>query len=316
MKAFTRHQYGGPEILKLEETDMPALGNDDVLIRTIANSINPADWHILRGKPFFARFTYGLFTPKYKTVGTDFSGVIEKVGKNVGRFRIGDRVFGSTLGGGVFAEYISVPAAACTLMPADTSFLEMACTSIAGLTALQALTTHGQLKHGQSVLINGATGGVGHFAVQIARSIGANVTAVCSGRNAGFVKSLGAGTVIAYDKESIHSHQGKYDLVVDVQGNLDFNDLKRMGRRAVAGGFTTMRHMIGVLIKAGMSKFRFKQFTVDINTRDLDAIAILAGSGKIKPFIEKTYSYEQIPEAICYSESGHMRGKIGITWPT
>lgn len=220
MKAFVKTSYGGPEILRLEEVEMPVLKDDHILVKVLANSANPADWHILRGKPFVARFSFGLFKPKNKIPGADFAGIVVETGKNVTQFKLGDRVFGESLKGGAFAEYISVAETVCALMPGNTSFSQMASVPIAGLTALQAVSTHGDLKIGEAVLINGSSGGVGHFAVQIAKSFGAKVTAVCSGKNVDFVRSLGADTVITYDKENIHQHTGKYDLVIDTNGNL------------------------------------------------------------------------------------------------
>lgn len=199
MKAFTKNTYGGPEILRLEEVEFPKLKDDYIVVKVFANSANPADWHILRGKPFIARFTFGLFKPKEKLVGADFAGIVEQVGKTVSRFKVGDKVFGESLSGGAFAEFISISENNCAKMPDGTKFSEIACLPIAGLTALQAIITHGQVKSGETVLINGASGGVGHFAVQIAKSQGATVTAVCSNKNVDFVKSLGADTV-----DSIH----------------------------------------------------------------------------------------------------------------
>jgi NADPH:quinone reductase-like Zn-dependent oxidoreductase len=314
MKAFTKTKYGGPEILHFDEVEKPVLKDDHILVKVLANSANPADWHILRGKPFFARFTFGLFKPKDKIPGTDFAGIVEEAGKNVTQFKAGDRVFGGTLKGGAFAEYVCVPENICALMPERAGFTEMACVPIAGLTALQALTTHGKIKQGETVLINGSSGGVGHFAVQIAKAYGARVTAVCSGKNIDFVKSLGADHIIAYDKENIHRHNGKYDLVIDTNGNLSHKDFKRMGRRAVMVGFTTIGHMISVLLKKTISKFPLTQFTAEANTRDLQNLALLIKQGKIKAHIEKIFSYKEIPSAISSIEAMRTRGKVAIVW--
>lgn len=314
MKAFTRTSYGGPEILRLEEVAKPTVLNDQVLIKVMANSANPADWHILRGKPFFSRFTFGLFKPKDKVVGADFAGIVVETGKDVTRFKAGDKVFGETLKGGAFAEYVSVPDNVCALMPEGVGFEVMAALPVAGLTALQALTTHGKLKAGETVLINGASGGVGHFVVQIAKAYSATVTAVCSGRNVDFVKSLGADKVIAYDKQNIHQHNDKYDLVIDANGNLHHSDYKRMGRRAVMIGFTTMGHMIATLSKKMFSKFPLIQFTAEANADDLRTLAELVEQGKVKPQIEKIFSYKEIPEAIGYIEAMRTRGKVVMKW--
>lgn len=314
MKAYTKTIYGGPEVLKLEEVEKPELKDDHILVKVMANSANPADWHIIRGKPFFARFSFGLFKPKDKIPGADFAGIVEAVGKNVTQFKTGDRVFGESLKGGAFAEYISVPAAVCATMPGAANFSEMAAVPVAGLTALQAIVTHGKIREGETVLINGSSGGVGHFAVQVAKAYGAKVTAVCSSKNIEFVKSLGADEVLAYDKENIHRHNGRYDLVVDINGNLYHKDFKRMGQRGVSVGFTSMGHMIALLLKKAVSKFPLSQFTAVANAGDLETLALLVQSGKVKTHIEKIYSYKQIPEAISYIEAMRTRGKVVMVW--
>ncbi len=316
MKAFTKTKYGGPEVLQLEEVAKPALKEGHVLVKVAANSANPADWHIMRGEPVLARFAFGLFKPKskYKIPGADFAGVIEEVGSHVAHFKKGDRVFGETLQGGAFAEYLCVAANVCGIMPAGTGFAQMASVPIAGLTALQALITHGKLKAGESVLVNGASGGVGHFAVQIAKAYGATVTGVCSGKNADFVKTLGADQVIAYDQENIHQHQGKYNLILDTHGNLSHDDYTRMGERGVGVGFTTMGHMIAQTLKGAIGKFPLTQFTAQANTKDLETLALLIQNGAITVHIEKTYSYKEIPEAIRYIEAMRTRGKVAMVW--
>lgn len=314
MKAITKDKYGGPEILQLEEIERPLVKENELLINVKANSANPADWHTLRGEPFFARFNFGLFKPKDKVLGVDFAGIVENVGKNVSKFKVGDKVFGEMLEGGAFAEYTCAPENACGLIPDGASFIEMACIPIAGLTALQALISHGKLKAGESILINGSSGGVGHFAVQIAKAYGANVTAVCSSRNADFVKSIGADKAIAYNKVDIHQHNGEYDLILDTNGNLNFSDYKRMGKRGVMVGFTSIGQMMSVLIKKGFSKFPLTQFTVEAKHEDLNTLADLVEKSKVKPHIEKTYSFSQIPEAIGYIESMRTRGKVAMSW--
>jgi NADPH:quinone reductase-like Zn-dependent oxidoreductase len=314
MKAFTKTQYGGPEVLQLEEVEKPSVKDEHILVKVVANSANPADWHILRGEPILARFAFGLFKPTYKILGADFAGIIEEVGNNVAHFKKGDRVFGETLAGGAFAEYVCVAANVCGIMPEGTGFAQMASVPIAGLTALQALITYGKLKEGESVLINGSSGGVGHFAVQIAKAYGAKVTAVCSGKNIEFVKALGADQVIAYDKESIHDHHGQYNLMVDTNGNLSHRDYQRMGQRGVVVGFTTLGHMISLSLKAKIRKSPITQFTAQANTKDLETLARLIQHGTIKVHIEKTYSYKEIPEAIRYIEAMRTRGKVAMVW--
>lgn len=314
MKAITKYKYGGPEVLNLEEVEKPTVKEKQLLVKVKANSANPADWHILRGEPFFARLAFGLLKPKDRILGADFAGIVEDVGQGVSKFKVGDRVFGEMLGSGAFAEYACVPETVCALMPDGADYTEMACVPIAGLTALQALITYGKLKEGESVLINGSSGGVGHFAVQIAKAYGAHVTAVCSSSNIEFMKSIGADKTLAYDKEDIHQYNGQFDLVVDTNGNLNHSDYKRMGKRGVMVGFTTLAHMISVLLHKAFSKFPLTQFTAQANNEDLSTLAALIKEGKVKPYIEKTYPYSKIPEAIGYLELMRTRGKVAMLW--
>jgi NADPH:quinone reductase-like Zn-dependent oxidoreductase len=314
MLAFTKSIYGGPEVLQLNEVEKPSVKDGEILVKVFANSANPADWHILRGEPILARFAFGMFKPKYKILGADFAGVVEAVGPNVEGFKVGARVFGETLRGGAFAEYTCVGANFCAPMPEGATFSEMAGLPIAGLTALQALTTHGNVKDGESVLVNGASGGVGHLVVQIAKAYGANVTGVCSSKNIDFVKKLGADNVIPYNKKNIHEHQGKYDLIIDTHGNLTFSDFKRMGKRGIVVGFTTMAQMISVSLQGKLSSFPLIQFTAAANTKDMERLASLVEQRKIKVWIEKTYPYQEIPEAIRYIEAMRTRGKVVMVW--
>lgn len=316
MKAFTKYTYGGPEVLRLEDVEKPKIRDGHVLIKVAANSPNPADWHVLRGKPLVARFAFGLFKPKDKIPGADFAGTVVETGRDVTSLKAGDRVYGSSLKVGAFAEYVLAAVTDCTKIPVGVGFPEMAATPIAGITALQALKKHGELQKGESILINGSTGGVGHFMVQIAKTMGAEVTAVCSSKNVGFVKQLGADHVIAYDKENVHEHTGNYDLVVDNHGNLSFKDFKRMGRRGVLVGFTTFEKMISVVISVMFSKFRLKVFTAQTTIEDLNTLAEMIRDKRIKVHIEKTWPYIEIPHAIGYIEAMHTRGKVAMVWET
>lgn len=314
MKAFTKYKYGGPEVLKLEEIEKPKVLENHLLLKVKANSANPADWHILRGKPFLARLSFGLFKPKSKLIGADVSGIVEAVGQGVSNFKVGDRVFGEMINVGAFAEYVNISDQACGKMPEESTFINMASIPLAGITAQQALITQGELKKGESVLINGASGGVGHFAVQIAKAHGAKVVAICSSRNKDFVKSLGADKVIAYDKVNIEEYKEQCDLVIDANGNLSQSDYKRLGKRGVMVGFTTMGHMLSVLFKNGFSKFQIKQFTAKANSKDLEILSDYIKSGKIQPHIEKIYPYKEIPQAIEHIESMRTRGKVVMSW--
>ena len=314
MKAFTRKVYGGPEVLQLEEVAKPVVKDHHILVKVMANSANPADWHILRGKPLFARLSFGLFKPKEPILGADFAGIVEEVGTNVTAFNIGDKVFGESIEGGAFAEYLSVKSSVCAKIPEHIDFPIMASMPIAAQTAYQALITHGNLQNGESVLINGASGGVGHFAVQIAKIYGAKVTAICSNKNVDFVKSIGADNVIAYNNVNIHEHDGNYDVIIDTHGNLKHADYKRMGKRGVIVGFTTMSHMVAVLFKNTLSKFPLTQFTAEANTQDLEILASLVKDNKIKVHIEKIYPYTQIPDTITHIEKMRTRGKVVVDW--
>lgn len=314
MKAFIKTRYGGPEVLHLEEVQKPVPEDNHILVKVAANSANPADWHIIRGEPFLARMAFGLFRPKNRIAGADFAGTVEGTGSKVTRVKAGDRVFGESLKGGAFAEYVCVPENVCATMPDEAGFPEMACVPIAGITALQALTVHGHLKEGELVLINGASGGVGHFTVQIAKAFGARVTAVCSDKNTSFVKALGADEVIPYDRENLHRHNKKYDLVVDTHGNLTHHDFRRMGKRGVVVGFTTMGHMILMMTKAAFSKFPLAQFTAKVSTEDLEVVASLIKNRKIKVHIDKTFPHTEIPEAIRTIEAMRTKGKVAMVW--
>lgn len=314
MKAYKRINYGGPETLKLEEDEKPNIKKDQVLVKVMANSPNPVDWHILRGKPGIMRLAIGLFKPKNKTIGSDFAGIVEKVGENVNHFKPGDRVFGDALRLGAFAEYISVSAKKCGLIPRDIDFQTMAGIPIAGVSALQALRTYGELCEGDGVFINGASGGVGHFAIQIAKAYGAEVTAVCSEKNIEFVKKLGADHTLAYDKEPIKEHTGKYRVVLDAYGNLTHNDYKRLGKQGVVVGFLSVGHMFSTLFKKAFSDVKLKPFAANTNTRDLEKLANMVEQKKITVYFDKVYSYDEIPVAMKQIESMHTTGKISIVW--
>lgn len=314
MKAFIKKMYGGPEILKLGTTELDSLKPHEIRIRIKANSVNPADWHILRGKPYFSRLIYGLITPKYPIPGADFAGIVEETGSACKRFKTGDHVVGTSLIGGAFAEYIHIDENNCTPAPGGSSLTELACLPIAGLTALQATQLHGNIQSGERVLINGSSGGVGHFCVQLAKNRGASVTAICSSKNKHFVESLGADEVLAYDKTNIHTHGGKYDLVIDTHGNLNFSDFKRMGQRGVLTGFTGIGHLISVMLLSKINSFPLAQFTAEINAKDLAKLVMLCSNGQLKVHMEQVFPFEEIPNAIERLEQMHTRGKLAIVW--
>ena len=250
MKAIVYHKYGPPDVLELQETKKPSVKEGEVLVKVHAASVNPLDWHILRATPFFARAATGLLKPKHKILGADLAGRVEAVGRNVKQFQPGDEVFGDTfgrLGLGAFAEYVCVPEDGLVLRPTSTTFEETAAVPVAAITALQGLRDKGQIQSGQKVLINGASGGVGTFAVQIAKSFGAEVTGVCSTRNLDMVRSIGADHVIDYTQEDFTKNGQTYDLIYCAVGNRSAADYKRAlnpNGICVVAGFTTMFHML------------------------------------------------------------------------
>lgn len=314
MKAITKSKYGGPQVLSIQEHEIPSIEAHQVLVKIAANSINAADWRIMRGQPFMARLAFGLFAPKQPILGCDFAGEVVAVGEKVSRLQKGDYVFGESLKGGAFAQFLAVDEKVCAQMLDHSKCLEYAALPLAGLTAYQALVTNGKIKKGETVLINGASGSVGHLAVQIATILGAKVTAVCSARNAAFVKSVGAQSVIAHDQENIHEHTHQYDLVIDVHGNLQHADFVRMGTRGVLVGFTTFSNLIKVMAKNAVSSFKLNQFTAQPNATDLAQLAHLMENKGLQPTIEKVYKYNQVVAAMEHEEQSKNRGKIALTW--
>jgi NADPH:quinone reductase-like Zn-dependent oxidoreductase len=323
VKAILQRGYGGPEVLQLTETERPAAADGEVLVRVRAASANPLDWHYMRGEPRIMRVSSGLRKPKQESVGVDFAGTVEAVGSTVARFKPGDEVFGGK--SGAFAEYVSVPEdKAITLKPANVTFEEAAAVPVAAITALQALRDRGHVQQGQRVLINGASGGVGTFAVQIAKSFGATVTAVCSARNADLVAEIGADEVIDYGQQDFTRGDRPYDLIVDIAGGHGWSALKRvLGPKAsvVIVGGPSVNRWLGPLSHSatiGLSSIRASQnvvpiFLAQLNQEDLAVLQGLLESGKIKPVIDRTYSLSETPEAIRYLEAGHARGKVVIT---
>jgi NADPH:quinone reductase-like Zn-dependent oxidoreductase len=326
MKAIVYHEYGLPDVLRLEEIEKPVPNDDQVLVRVRAASVNPLDWHYIRGSPYFMRMVAaGLLKPKEIRLGVDYAGTVESVGRNVTQFKPGDEVFGGRTG--AFAEYVSVLAnRAVVLKPANLTFEQAASVPIAAITALQALRDKGKLQPGQKLLINGASGGVGTFAVQIAKSFGADVTGVCSTRNVEMVRSIGADQVIDYTKEDVTKSEQRYDLILDNVGNRSLLEWSRVLKPTgifvtVGGGGPNDGRWIGSFlvrpIKALMlSPFvsqKFVMLLAQLNKEDLTILGELMQAGKVKPVIDRRYSLGEVPEAIRYLEKGHARGKVVIT---
>ncbi|HET9864100.1 MAG TPA: NAD(P)-dependent alcohol dehydrogenase [Steroidobacteraceae bacterium] len=321
MQAIHSRCYGPSNALRLERVARPALEDDMLLVRVKAAAVNPLDWHYMRGEPYVMRMQVGLGTPKDPRMGVDFSGTVEAVGKAVTRFEPGDEVFGGARG--AFAEYIRVRQdGAIARKPAGASHEEAAALPVAASTALQALRDQGRLKAGEKVLVNGASGGVGTFAVQIAKAMGAEVTGVCSTRNVDLVASLGADRVLDYKHVDFVADPARYDLIVDTVGNRDLRDLQRVlapGGIAVVVGGAGRDPWVGALsvpIKiATWGRFaerRFKFFIAELDARDLEYLATLMASGRLKPVIDRRYPLAETPSAVAYVEEGHARGKVII----
>jgi NADPH:quinone reductase-like Zn-dependent oxidoreductase len=319
MKAIVYRCYGGPEVLKLESIAKPIPTDNRVLVKVQAASVNPLDWHYMRGKPYVMRPGSGIGAPNSFSMGADFAGTIEAVGKNVKRFKPGDEVYGD--GDGAFAEYLSVSeSGAVALKPTNMSMEQAAAVPIAGITALQALRDKGRVQPGQKVLINGASGGVGTFAVQIAKTYGAEVTGVCSGRNAEMVRSIGADRVIDYTKEDFTTGSERYDLIIDNVGNRSLAEYRRVltrnGSLVIVGGPSEnsfLGPLTGLLKAALTSPFVHQKMIfilAQANKDDLDVLRDMMQTGKLTPVIDKRYKLSETAQAIGYLEQGHARGKV------
>jgi NADPH:quinone reductase-like Zn-dependent oxidoreductase len=314
MKAFIYEKYGPPETLRMAEVDQPVPNADEVLVKVLAASVNAADWHVLRGKPLFSRATLGLLRPKHKILGVDIAGQVEAVGSGVTQFKPDDQVYANLLdhGYGGFAEYASVPVDVMSLKPENLSFEEAAAVPMAAVTALQGLRRHGALKPTQTVLINGASGGVGSFAVQLAKAYGAEVTAVTSTRNLDLVRSLGADHVIDYTKTDVVGGGGRYDLILDTVGNRSVPDLRRAlakGGKAAVTGFTSVAKLLGVSLRGGKD---IAQVQAHVTSKDLELLSELIEAGKVRPQIDRRYRFAEIPAAIAYLEQGRARAKVVV----
>jgi NADPH:quinone reductase-like Zn-dependent oxidoreductase len=321
-KAIVYRCYGSPEILKVEDVEKVAPADNEVVVKVHAASVNPLDWHYMRGTPYIMRMDAGLGTPKSTRLGVDYAGTVEAVGKGVTEFKVGDEVFGGKKG--AFGEYVNVPIDRVIIVPkpSNVSFDQAASTPVAAITALQALRDKGKLQAGQKVLINGASGGVGTFAVQIAKSLGAEVTGVCSTRNVDLVRSIGADHVIDYTKEDVMKSGQRYDLILDNVGNrplLDYRKVMNSDSIFVIVGGPSEGNWIGAMsvpLKAWIvSPFvsqKYQFFLADLNKEDLTLVGELMQTGKVTPVIDRRYKLSQVPEAIEYLEQGHARGKVII----
>ncbi len=318
MKAIIRTKYGSPDVLELKEVEKPTPKDNEVLVKIHAASVNPLDWHLLRGEPYILRIAAGLRRPKVARLGVDFAGQVEAIGKDVTQFKPGDEVFGGRMG--AFAEYLCVSENRLVPKPANVTFEQAAAVPVAGVTALQGLRDRGRLQAGQHVLINGASGGVGTFAVQIAKALGARVTGVCSTGNLEMVRSLGADDVIDYTKEVFWRRGKEYDLILD---NAAFHSirkslvaLKPRGVYVLVGGPTSAASiLLSLILNPLISRMKGKKivsFLANVNQADLALLKGLMETGKVVPVIDRKYPLSETHQAIRYIEEGHARGKVVI----
>jgi NADPH:quinone reductase-like Zn-dependent oxidoreductase len=321
MQAIVYHRYGSPDVLETQEIPKPIPAEGQVLIQVHAASVNPYDWHFLRGTPSLIRLFIGMRRPKSPVLGADVSGVVETVGAKVAAFKPGDAVFGTAKGS--FAEFACAPELQLALKPQELSFEKAACLPIAGITALQGVRDKGKVQAGQTVLINGAAGGVGTFAVQIAKSLGARVTAVCSTRNVEMLRAIGADEVIDYTREDFSSSTQHYDLLFDLVGNRSLSDCLRVvqpcGTYISCGGGgpdrSSMDMLAGMLQNAVRSRFvrqKMPGLLAKVYREDLAILADLVQRGTVIPVVDRIYSLRETAEAVRYVESGHVRGKVVI----
>ena len=326
MKAIVYQGFGSLDILRCEEIDKPIPGDDEVLIKVRAASVNPLDWKLMKGGPFILRLLLGVGKPKIRRPGVDVAGQVEATGRNVTQFKPGDDVFGTCRG--AFAEYAtsrSVPGMKSVLVikPVKVTFEQAASAPVAALTALQGLRDKGRIQQGQRVLINGAAGGVGTFAVQIAKSFGANVTGVCSTSNVEMVRSIGADQVIDYTQQDLTKSGHRYDIVLDCVGNHSFSEWRRVlnpkgilvgvGAPADVPLSRLLAGLIGALVRSLFVSQKIAIFIARVNQQDLTTVRELMAAGKVTPVIDKRYRLSEAREAFRYMETGHARGKVIIT---
>lgn len=321
MDAIVQDRYGGPEVLELREVQIPAPADDEVLIKVHAASVNPYDWHLMRAIPHFVRLANGFTRPKNQIPGADYAGVVTAVGAGVSDLSVGDEVFGGT-DSGTLAEFVSVSRRNVTHKPTNVTFEQAAAVPMGGITALQALRDRGRVEAGHKVLVNGAAGGVGTFAVQIAKAMGAEVTAVCSTRNVEMVRSIGADHVVDYTKADFTKARERYDVIIDIIGNHSISAVRRLLEphgRHVAVGQADMGDWLGPITFLGglavssIGRSRKSSAMIAKNTQeDFLVLGRMLEEGSIVPVIDRTYPLAEAPDAIRYLEKGHARGKVVI----
>jgi NADPH:quinone reductase-like Zn-dependent oxidoreductase len=327
MRALIQERYGSPDVLRVDDVATPVPGRGEVLVRVKAASVNARDWHVMRGEPRLARLldsaTFGRAAPTVRIRGTDFAGTVDSVGDGVTRWRPGDNIFGES--DAAIAEYVVAPEGVVATMPAGITYQQAAAIPLAANTALVCLRA-GEAQAGQSILINGASGGVGTFAVQLAKSMGAHLTAVCSARNAELARSLGADVVVDYGREDFTKSGRQYDVVLDLVGNRSLRDLRRVlkpsGTIVLSGGGVSGRgRFVGPLslliraqLMARVSRLRLAIPDAKPSTQKLAELAALVESGSITPIVDKTFAFENAAEAIRHLEVEHARAKVVIAF--
>jgi NADPH:quinone reductase-like Zn-dependent oxidoreductase len=321
MRAIVQDKYGSPDVLELREIDKPALGGNDVLVRVFAAAVNPGDWFFLKGDPYVVvRVVAGVRRPKNKVLGLAVAGQVEAVGTNVTRFQPGNEVFAEVAAGG-FAEYVRVPEHLLGLKPANLTFAQAAAVPLSATTALQGLRDAGRLQQGQKILINGASGGVGTFAVQIAKTLGAQVTGVCSTRNVELVRSIGADQIIDYTRDDFTLTGQRWDVILELVGNHSLSDCRRAltlkGTLVLSSGrggrwFGPLGRIVAALVLSPFVSQRMVALVARPNKADLDVLKELIEAGKIRPVIDRQYPLSEVPDAIGYFGQGHARGKVVI----
>jgi NADPH:quinone reductase-like Zn-dependent oxidoreductase len=323
MKAIVYDKYGSPDdVLELREIDRPIVEDDEVLVRVRAASVNPYDWHWVTGLPYFSRIQFGLLKPKANGPGADLAGQVEAVGDNVTQFRPGDEVFGEVETGSL-AQYVCVSEDSVVPKPGNLTFEQAAAVPMAALTALQGLRDKGRIQPGQKVLINGASGGVGTFAVQLAALFGAEVTGVCSTRNVDMVRSIGADHVVDYTQEDFTRNGQRYDLMFDLVGNRSVSDCRRVlnPKGVYVASFGQPDHrwlgplaqLLRMLLLSPFVSQKMVTFVAKTTNEDLHFLKDRIEAGKVTPVIDRTYPLSDVPEAIRYLEEGHARGKVAIS---
>lgn len=320
MKAIVYRRYGPPDVLALEDVEIPVPRGDEVLVAVRAASVNPLDWHFMRGTPLVGRLAFGLRAPRFNRLGSDVAGRVEAVGRNVTHLKPGDEVFGTCRG--AFAERVCAAGTAVAAKPANATFDEAAAVPIAAFTALQALRDKGRVRPGQTVLVNGAAGGVGTFAVQIAKAFGAAVTGVCSSRNVGLVQSIGADRVVDYTREDFAAGGPRYDLMLDCIGNRSLASCRRAltprGAYVVIGGpdgrwVGPLALVAKTMLVSPVVSQRLTTLLARPNREDLVFLRTLTEAGKVRPVIDRRYPLQEVPQAMAYLEAGHASGKVVIT---